>query len=483
MPKLYPIIFLLLLLARAEPLLAQPALVLDQLPVTFAQPVDVASSGADDHLLYIVEKQGGIQAYQLANQVTSLFLDITGSVDATSEGGLLGLAFHPDYPDSNYFYVNYTAPGTEGNFPLITTISRFTVPREGMVDAATEIKLLTIPQPATNHNGGDLAFGPDGYLYIPTGDGGGAGDRFDNAQHPLSLLGKLLRIDVDRQADGKPYAIPADNPFLSTADTLDEIWALGLRNPWRISFDRLTGDLWMGDVGQGQREEINFQPAGSAGGQNYGWNCREGLIAFSQPSGLCGSPGESYTDPVLDYPRSGNGGFSGQSVTGGFVYRGPHSDLEGYYVFGDFASSRVFLFDTNLSGTAAVSVFSDTPAGSITTFGEGKDGALYLADLRGRVYEVTAGTTTSLTSVPPVALTLYPNPATHQLTLGAGPGMPGFDRIRMYRADGRLVHEWVGIRAEAGGQVQLTLPVVAPGVYLLSATGAAHQYTGRVRIE
>ncbi len=460
---------------------AQLDLKLIELPATFNQPVDLVSSVNAEGVLYVVEKGGRVQAHRLSDGSTSLYLDLTSKVSATSEGGLLGLAFHPA-PDSNYFYVNYTAPGPGGGVALVTTISRFTVGENGGVDGATERVLLTIDQPAANHNAGDLAFGPDGYLYIPTGDGGGAGDPFDNGQNPQSLLGKLLRIDVDRSdpVTGTNYTIPADNPFATSVDTLAEIWSLGLRNPWRISFDRLTGDLWIGDVGQNQREEIDFQPAGNPGGQNYGWNCREGLVAYGQPSGRCGTDIQDYVDPIIDYPHGGNGDFNGRSVTGGFVYRGPYADLDGYYVFADFVSPRLFLYDKETA--EPVTVRTDLPPNSISTFGEGNDGALYVADFRGKVYEITAGAATSVSAVADLELRIYPNPASEWLYVELLDVREAARQFILYQADGKRVGEWLAPSPTADGRYRLALPDLPAGIYTLSGTGDTGRYTARVGI-
>ncbi len=479
--RTYCCLLLLCGLLDSGPLQGQPTVKLTALPTTFAQPVDIASSGHMDGVLYVVEKRGRVQAHRLSDGTNTVFLDLTDRVSAASEGGLLGLAFHPA-PDSNYCYVNYTAPGQGGGVALVTTISRFTVPAGGEVDAGSERVLLTIPQPAANHNAGDLAFGPDGYLYIPTGDGGGAGDPFDHAQDPQSLLGKLLRIDVDRgdPLAGTNYAIPADNPFTTTVDTLAEIWALGLRNPWRISFDRLTGDLWIGDVGQNQREEINFQPVNSPGGQNYGWNCREGLVAYGQSSSRCGTGAQDFVNPLLEYPHGGNGDLNGRSVTGGFVYRGPYADLDGYYVFADFVSPRVFLYDTEAAG--AVTVLTNLPPNSISTFGEGNHGALYVADYRGKVYEVTAGTATSVRDGLNLDLRVYPNPASAWLYVELPDAREAARQFMLYQTDGKRVGEWLAPFPTADGRYRLQLPDLPAGVYTLSGTGDTGRYTARVGI-
>jgi glucose/arabinose dehydrogenase len=269
----------------------------------------------------VLEKPGRIRVVK-DNALTPIpFLDITDRVGSSqSEQGLLGLAFHPDFTKNGFLYLNYT--DLQGD----TVVSRFAVSGDpDQVDPASEMVLLKLPQPAANHNGGHLAFGPDGYLYIGTGDGGAAGDRFGNGQNGRTLLGAMLRLDV---AGGQPYTVPPDNPFVGNQDVRDEIWALGLRNPWRYSFDRQTGDLYIADVGQNQYEEVNIQLAGNPGGQNYGWPIMEATHCF--PAGQACDPTD-LTLPVAEYDHS-----QGCSVTGGYVYRGQeYPMLTGIYLFGD----------------------------------------------------------------------------------------------------------------------------------------------------
>ncbi|WP_420629591.1 PQQ-dependent sugar dehydrogenase [Candidatus Leptofilum sp.] len=350
----------------------------------FIQPVDITNAG--DDRLFIVEQPGIIRIIDAdGNMLPDPFLDINLIVDSEthSERGLLGLAFHPDYPNTPYFYVNYTAVSGSGD----TIIARYTVSNDpNVADPNSAVEILRIDQPAGNHNAGDLAFGPDGYLYIPTGDGGSGGDPWGddgNGQNRQALLGKILRIDVD---GGSPYAIPADNPFVGDASTLDEIWALGLRNPWRISFDRDTGDLYIGDVGQGLWEEVNFQPASGGGGENYGWRCYEGNQTFNTIN--CGDI-SNYQFPFDDYPHGSFpfGMNEGNSITGGFVYRGnDFPDLNGIYIYADFISGNFWLAQ-NSSG------WNITPLGGIgvsnpSTFGEGCDGELYVASHSGTIYQI-----------------------------------------------------------------------------------------------
>ncbi len=323
------------------------------------RPVDLQTDGSGR--LFIIEKTGRIRIIQNGQLLIAPFLDITDRVnDNGNEMGLLGLAFPPNYPQNGFFYVNYTGRG--GN----TFISRFTATGND-ADPNSEKILLTVDQPFPNHNGGVLTFGPDGYLYAGLGDGGAAGDPFGNAQSLNTLLGKILRIDVN---GGDPYAIPTDNPFGN------EIWAYGLRNPWRMSFDGSTGDLYIGDVGQGTWEEIDFLPAGSPGGANFGWDFREGAHEYdgNAPAGL--------VDPVAEYSHAEGG----CSVTGGYVYRGAMTEWNGIYLFGDYCTG--FVWGLIRSGdTWQKQKLFDLDV-TITSFGQDETGEIYLTSDNGGVYRL-----------------------------------------------------------------------------------------------
>jgi glucose/arabinose dehydrogenase len=337
-------------------------------------PVYVTNSGSGKDL-YVVEKTGKVKILENGTTVrTTPFLDLTGQLDAgdpldaTGERGLLSLAFHPKYATNNFVYAYYTTKS--GNL----TISRFTVNPVTKV-AGSKLDLLSIPHPQGNHNGGQLQFGQDGFLYIGTGDGGGGGDPDRNGQNKLTLLGKLLRIDVDNRDPGLEYAIPNDNPF-KIAGGAREVWAFGLRNPWRFSFDRSTGDLWIGDVGQGKFEEVNFTPKGSSAPRNYGWNTTEGKSCYEASS--CEKTGIDL--PILDYGHSQGD----VSITGGYVYRGSASPkIAGKYVYADFASGRIWSLVQ--SGSELVNTLEIDTAESISSFGEGADGELYVVALGGKV--------------------------------------------------------------------------------------------------
>jgi len=339
-------------------------------------PVGIAAAGDGSGRLFIVEKPGRIRIVQDGAPVGSAFLDITGRVRSSgSEQGLLGLAFHPDYAENGFFFVNYT--DAQGD----TVLSRFTVgPDPVRADPAGEVVLLTVDQPAANHNGGHLAFGPDGYLYIGLGDGGGADDRYGNGQNPLALLGKMLRIDVDGAA---PYAIPPGNPFVDDPGVRDEIWAFGLRNPWRFSFDRLTGDLYIADVGQNLYEEVNVRPAAGRGGENYGWPIMEATHCFPEDR-PCRQDG--LTLPVVEYDHG-----QGCSVTGGYVYRGRDFPLlAGIYLYADYCSGTVWGAARQADGTWRVAELARVDA-RISSFGEGGAGELFAVDMsRGELLRVTA---------------------------------------------------------------------------------------------
>lgn len=333
-----------------------------QLVVTGLQrPVDLQADGSGR--LFVLEKVGRIRIIQNGSLLQASFLDITDRVGSSAnEQGLLGLAFHPRYAQSGYFFVNYTDRNGD------TVISRFQVSSDpNFSDPSSEVRLLGVDQPFGNHNGGPLAFGPDGYLYAGLGDGGSQGDPFGNAQNTNTLLGAILRLDVN---SAEPYAIPDGNPFGN------EVWAYGLRNPWRISFDKTTGDFYIADVGQNVWEEINFLPAGSPGGANFGWNYREGAHPYkgTAPAGLI--------DPVAEYSH----GEGGCSVTGGYVYRGSMPEWNGIYLYGDYCTGFIWGLINSGNGWQARLLF-DTDV-NITSFGQDESGEVYIVADGGGIYRL-----------------------------------------------------------------------------------------------
>lgn len=334
----------------------------------------VALSHAGDGRLFIVEQRGVIWVMQDGAVRPEPYLDIQDRVNSSAfEQGLLGLAFDPDFARTGHFYVNYTDAGGD------TVISRFSAGlSETQVDPSSESLVLRIDQPFSNHNGGDLHFGPDGFLYIATGDGGSANDPHGNGQNLETLLGKILRIDVGQI---EPYTVPGDNPFAAGGGRA-EVWAYGLRNPWRFSFDSHTGDLYIGDVGQNSWEEIDFLAADSPSGANFGWNHREGMHPFASERT------EGLIDPVAEYRN----GAEGCSVSGGVVVRDPGlPEWRGVYLYGDFCSGSVWGLLRAESGTWQHARLFNTPS-SISAFGSGADGAVYLVDHTGRIYQLVPTT-------------------------------------------------------------------------------------------
>ncbi|MEO8634420.1 MAG: PQQ-dependent sugar dehydrogenase [Gemmatimonadales bacterium] len=343
-----------------------------------SSPVLLTAPVGDLTRLFIVEQSGAIRIIKNGTLLPAAFLDLSDSISTGSEQGLLGLAFAPDYASSGRFYVSYTNP----HGPLAAgtgVIERYTVSGNAdLADAASGQRLLTLDDPYSNHNGGMLAFGPDGYLYYGMGDGGGGGDPLNTGQDRRDLFASMLRLEVSGSGS---YGIPASNPYATSPTFRHELWNYGLRNPWRWSFDRLTGDLYIGDVGQGEHEEIDVQPAGSGGGQNYGWHTMEGFSCYNATS--CTQTG--LTLPKLDYDHG-----DGCSVIGGYVYRGSATSLRGHYLYGDFCSGWVRSF--RYAGGSAVEQRDEpalTPGGNITSFGEDAAGEVYILTQQGSVYRIT----------------------------------------------------------------------------------------------
>ncbi len=397
---------------------------------TFANPVDIANCG--DSRLFIVERKGVIEAIDSTGASLGNFLDITSKVKSTqNEQGLLGLAFHPNYLQNGFFYVYYTDKTAVGN----TVVSRFSVnPNDpAKADPASELKILGETQPFWNHNGGCLKFGPDGYLYIGLGDGGSGNDPQGNGQKKNTFLAKILRIDVD---GGSPYAVPADNPFVADSLYRPEIFVTGVRNPWRFSFDRLTGDLWIGDVGQNAREEIDLLPAGEKG-WNFGWRCREGFNAGV----TSGCPAAAtFKEPIFDYPNPSKG----CSVTGGFVYRGSKWPvLFGKYLFAYYCSGRFWA--TEKDSTAA-NGFKTTEIANLTdfayaAFGEDKDGELFVVGHdNNKLYRLTETTVSTKNAEKLlVDLAVLPNPFGSVFNVKMKMRAPQTVRISVSDASNRLI--------------------------------------------
>jgi glucose/arabinose dehydrogenase len=343
------------------------------------RPLAVTNAADGSGRLFVAEQGGGVWIVRDGRVSDRPFFDVSSRTAAGGERGLLGIAFHPRYPDDPRVFVNYT------NLDGDTVVSSFAVdPADPeRVDDASEAIVLRIDQPYANHNGGAIAFGPDGMLYVATGDGGSGGDPHDNGQRLDTLLGKILRLDVDRQEDGRAYGIPADNPFVGGGNARAEIWLYGLRNPFRVAFDRSTGDLWIGDVGQGAYEEIDVARAGAGGGANYGWARMEGFHCHPSGNG-CARP--ELTLPVAEYGHD-----FGCAVTGGGVYRGSDIPaLVGGYLFADYCSGLVWVLDAAVTDRQEPRLVHRAGR-SIAGFGEDERGELYAADLNGELVRVVAG--------------------------------------------------------------------------------------------
>lgn len=343
----------------------------------FDNPLYVTPAGDGSGRLFVVEQAGKIKVLQ--DGAESVFLDLSSIVSQTilsgySEQGLLGLAFHPNYAENGYFYVNYTHRN-RGE----TQVARYSVSADdpNVADPDSAQLLLTLRQPYPNHNGGHLAFGPDGYLYISVGDGGAAADPLNTGQDPKDWYGSILRIDVD---NGEPYGIPEDNPFADGAEGSPEVWAYGLRNAWRFSFDRANNDFYIADVGQNLWEEVNYVAADDASGANYGWDYFEA----SQPFESRQAP-EGMIYPIAEYSHG-----DGCSVTGGYVYRGEViTDLQGVYLFSDYCSGLVWATYRNADGEWLTNIFKDMNT-QVSSFGEDEDGELYIVGYQGTIYKVVA---------------------------------------------------------------------------------------------
>ena len=371
---------------RATPVSPWTTIRLEKVAGGFQQPTYLTHAGDGSRRLFIVEKAGRVWILQGGRRLSPPFLDIVGRVRSReTERGLLSIAFHPDYETNGRFFVNYT--DQKGH----TVVAEYRVsadPNRG--DPNSERVLLYIEQPAANHNGGQLQFGPDGYLYVGMGDGGLGGDPWGNAQNLGVLLGKMLRIDVDA---GDPYGIPADNPFVGTEGARPEIWAYGLRNPWRFSFDRGTGDLYIADVGQNKWEEVDVALAPDRGGQNYGWDIMEGFHCF-EPAQGCDTAG--LTMPVVEYGHD-----RGCSITGGYVYRGRrYADIQGIYFFSDFCTGYIWGLRKTDDGWEWAQFLASGL--NVSTFGEDEEGEIYVLDYaRGDVYHLVGSEPMSVATPAP----------------------------------------------------------------------------------
>jgi len=416
------------------------SVLLESFGPSFNSPVEIKNAG--DERLFVVEKSGKIKILNQNGSVNSTpFLDIEDRVSTNAnERGLLGLAFHPNYPENPFFFVNYT------NNSGATTISKFSVSANQDIANDSETILLEINQPYANHNGGCINFGPDGNLYIGMGDGGSGGDPQNFSQNTESLLGKMLRINVNSGA----YSIPENNPFG------DEIWSVGLRNPWKFSFDSLNGDLWIADVGQNEYEEINMVQNNPAN-INYGWRCYEG----NEPYNLSGCPEEGLTFPVSTYSHYTSGDFK-CSITGGYVYRGNQiSGLNGVYFFADYCSCEIGLLSKNENDEWDMSLAFPNINGSWVSFGEDINGELYIASINGGVYKIIDAALSN-NEIDSDTLNYFPNPFEDYIQINSGRPI----NIELYDLSGRKLREFKNYNIEI-----LDLSFLSKGTYILKVDG------------
>src|SRR5690554_1770653 len=423
----------------------------------FSRPLSLQH--ANDNRLFVVEQGGKIKIIQPDGTVNSTpFIDISNQISNVSEQGLLGLTFHPEYENNGYFYINYT--DVNGN----TQVSRFSVSSSNsdLADNNSELSILAYDQPVVNHNGGNLAFGPDGYLYISSGDGGGSGDPNNLSQNINSFLGKLLRIDVDTPSNGNNYGIPASNPFIGNSNAKQEIFAYGLRNPWRFSIDFITNEIWIADVGQGNIEEINRAPLTSAG-LNYGWRCYEGSLPFNTQ----GCPSESELEfPFAEYPHT-NGNCS---VTGGYVYRGSlYSDIAGRYFFADYCSGLIGTVDD--SGNILEHGYF---TGSWASFGEDINKELYIVDISGgNIYKVKGSELVNTEDyIFEKSLSILPNPASENITFSLKNDT--FQAIQIFDIQGSLVYLTENIDSK---EVKVSVEKLNSGIYIAKIISEKGQST------
>lgn len=456
---------------------AQPAQLVNAFQnLTFTQPIYGTHSPDGTNRMFIVQQNGIIRVFPNDSAVSSsamrTFLNIQNKLSSTGgEEGLLGMAFHPNYAVNGYFYVNYTAPS-----PLRTVVSRYKVSTadSNKADSLSEFKIIEINQPYTNHNGGMLEFGPDGYLYIGMGDGGNGNDPGNRAQDSTQLLGKMLRIDINDTTVTTHYRIPPDNPFAGFGPSVrKEIWALGLRNPWRFSIDPQSGELWVGDVGQGAREEVDLVQKG----KNYGWRIMEGMICTP---GIPGCNTTGLTLPIKDYDRG-----IGSTITGGYIYRGSRRpSLRGAYIYADFGNGKIWMLRYNGSLTAD-SLLIDSPY-NISSFGTDQSQELYIMSYsNGRIYrfssnESTYADTTVNNTLPAnfILFQNFPNPFNPGTSIRYVLRQNSHTSLKIYDVLGRevlsLVHEVVPSGLH---NVPVERGTLTSGLYFYRLTVGGHTET------
>ncbi|MCX6151356.1 MAG: PQQ-dependent sugar dehydrogenase [Ignavibacteriales bacterium] len=468
------IIFILLTLVNANAFFAQYKLQNAFPKLTFNQPLGFQDARDGTNRVFIVTQEGLIYVLENSPSVNTkkIFLDIKDKVKSGGEMGLLGLAFHPNFKSNEYIYVNYTAPA-----PLRTIIARFSVDKNNpdVVDKNTELKILEVKQPFENHNGGQLAFGPDGFLYIGMGDGGSYGDPQNNAQNTSVLLGKMLRINIDKSSGGRNYSIPKDNPFLNnTRSFREEIWALGLRNPWRFSFDFVSGWLWAADVGQDKWEEVDIIKKGKF----YGWRTMEGNHCYN-PANNCDT--SDIVLPVWEYGHNDSGGYS---ITGGYVYRGSSIiDLYGKYIYGDYVSGKIWALDyTGISQTANQLLINSKK--NISSFGTDKNDEIYVCSYDGKIYKLICSNPANIFPEKSTGYGLYynfPNSFYPRTTIIADVKKEGQVKIEIFDSNGIKIETLIDNVVPAGRHKFLWDATGYPiGVYIYQMTAGKIHITKKL---
>jgi hypothetical protein len=443
---------------------AQISIDIESFGTEFNKPVGIKNAG--DNRLFIAEQDGYIQILNIdGTKNTTPFLDIDARVidiPIGDEKGLLGLTFHPNFSSNGYFYVNYI--NNSGN----TVISRFSVSANPEIaDDSSELIILTYTQPYFSHKGGDMHFGVDGYLYISSGDGGSDGDPDDNSQNLSNLLGKILRRDVNNVSGGDNYDIPTDNPFISNGSAANEIWAYGLRNPWKFSFDSLNNNLWIGDVGSQNIEEINMISSASSG-INFGWRCYEGTVAYNLTD--C-TDINTLTFPIAEYTHIGSGSFK-CSITGGYVHRGnTYTNLNGYYFFADYCSNEIGFFNFD-GGDYTISYSSAYAANGWSAFGEDIDGELYIAgNTSGEIYKIIPETL-STNKLELSSLSMYPNPTKDILNFDFNNNtIPS--KITIFDINGKMILE---LNQFSNNSVRLSTKNLSKGLYIVKITSSKNEH-------
>jgi hypothetical protein len=467
MKKFYILLLCFIFFAQLfQTISAQPIIAYNPVISSLTQPVDVVNARDGSNRIFVVEQGGVIKVFSSTYVSLGTFLTVTG-VSTGGEQGLLSLAFHPNYASNGFFWVYYT--NSNGDLEVSRYKVSSTDPNVG--DASTKTVVITIPHPGqTNHNGGKLNFGSDSYLYFATGDGGGGGDPSNNAQNGNSLLGKMLRINARTSTSGPFYTIPSDNPFTTNPNVLDEIWALGLRNPFRWSFDRANGNMWIGDVGQGQKEEINYRTAVQSAGVNYGWRCYEGSLTYNTTGCLAQS---NYVFPVYEYDNL-QGTNTPASVVGGYVYRGfANPTMAGYYYTCDVYTGNLYKININNFSTTVQTGLPNLVAG----FGETESGELLAASLNGTVYALVPAVPTSVrnnTIVPEPRL--YPTIVTdRRFTIEM---TDSYSNMQIISLSGVLMHQQ-NISSNTG-KMNVVLPALPNGMYFVKLLGKKNTWTGKM---